>query len=518
MSVDVISTFHTDRDLPRAHFIILSDNEEFDVLKGQILELSSRPGTQGARFILSIEKRSEKVLRLAAACNFKDLIPDDLPPDTWIKRVAFAIEGISVRYQLPFGPIHFEQPARLYIPARVVAVNLESARVELAANPLIGRVVELIGPLAKVLSDTTLCMRVLRYRQQELYYRFKSSVDVTWLPSEDLKPLKPSFLSNFKPLWTLPKVLVVVADPKLRSSISELVRDGGIVSWALVLKNLPFECRYFSPDILIVEGKLLTQIDELILERMLAELPSSCEIVCFRSEGFTMPEVVDRSDFNVSLLDRSQVQAVKNHTSVLGASNQRDPMHHIPHDCAVSFAMATAEARLLRIHPTFLELAVPFKLELFSIFRIAAPIFKESIGRGVWLKCVEATRATVEDTTGYQVKAILIDLSVKERSQISEALAAKFQSLLQADVVKAPADQEKIVSYQGVSDVASDQVRRVLTHGFKKGYVNILVVAIIIAIGLFLIVNAGAIFSGFYERSGKVYVDQLIKFQKGKEK
>ncbi len=524
----------------RANIIIISDRKEQNTLVAQLLEIVEFQEARGARLILAAEILDPNVTNIAASCNFRDIIPMDLPDQEWTQRLYFSTMGKEVEYPSPSGQIALNNISKIYAPARLICISDSYLRLETSMLLEAGQFLLLHGTLPKLFDLDSINIRIENPINERLYHRFSYSYNAKWaLPSQiEKKDKLQSIFQQLKmnepqPRW---RVFFATKSSKLREQLLRCFPNQEFkVSSALNIKNMLHEPVYFTPDLMIIDfslcGKeLYSKLRELVL-RLKKETP----IIIIDEEGkakFFKDEFPSNKIFIVETqLQDLTVEFFKAYLPQISKIRRPLPEDTVFFDATdtLSFAHLGVSARLRSIHPHTVELALPIDFRQYSLIRLSSPLVSKEVGREVWLKITKCEEdQSIHDSFKFMAETFIVDLSWVERRKLGKALGRLISDHFSKD---------ESISHKTLKEHIQTASQFGITHKkFKKlwmlknliyqnyhrivrsTHIRYLVIFLIVTLlSLALLIEVLPIVAEYYSKSGKIYGDQLMKFSKPSE-
>jgi hypothetical protein len=418
----------------RAGIVFVSDDgTEFDI-NIKVKTLADMPEFRGARLVLVTQNRHSSVFEVAAASNFRDLIPINLPDDVWIQRVVYSCGVHPQPFIQPAGQITLNNISALALPARIIWMSDSRIRLECRLRPPVGAKLKLTGKLAEELGVKQISIVVESSERTRLVHRFSDAIIGKWkIPTENQKRYQDL-------IWRMRladpghayRAFVAAKDSKLRSQLlTKLGRPDFIVSSALQIQSIVTEPKFFTPEIVFIEDVLTSGPHEARFAEMLGTLSVQTPVIVI---GLTQEfsELKKRFPNNrLMVLKRMPVNfeetvlekvlpSIKQEASGLDLGSTR-----IPQSDELSYGNLSIPARLLNVHPRALKIAVPFDIGCYGLAQLSSPLVKKLLGRDVWIKITESYRTHRDGSAPfiYQSEGIFVDSDAGDQERMGNKLA-----------------------------------------------------------------------------------------------
>ena len=424
----------------RASIILVSESEHFEQTQSLVLGLSTLVEAKGSRWVFLLENQNPILIQEAAAANFRDFVPGDLPDNIWLFRVLYASSRQALDFPMPGAHINLELPAQLTFPARLVWLNKDRLRLESQLTPPIGTKINLFGPLFKVGATKFVEFTVTGHEQSRLLYRFSSALEGTW--KADLVPideitnrLKSQAIVSSRPKY---RIFVAIKTKDLRKRILSFFQGEQYdCNSALQLKSLLQEPRFFTPDILFIEDSLCCDSHSDRFEKMLSVIPESSPIVALGSN----PQITSIKNKFPRRIIIQLVQASRENlddlvTRYLPAIEELMDMHkgsiYVESDEPLSCISINVPGKILSMHPMTATIACPYPIRNFAIFQIQTPFLSKWIGKNPWLKVTlqKGENSTHDRRKTHSIAGFFMDISHQERTLLAQNLSLFISKIL----------------------------------------------------------------------------------------
>ena len=397
-----LDSLRTEVSQRRASVLVVDDEGQEKKIEQAIVTLANLPELQGARLILSMIQRKERIATLAAGNSFRDIIPMDLDNNQWIQRFLFSTGSRPSGFSIPSGQITMSNIASIALPARIVWMSETRVRIESRIDPPIGSKLTLHGAFADALGLPFIQVTVKETHRSHLLYRFSDAIVATWEIPAHLTSKAQSMLSDLRRLDQGPRCRVFVAaqTPKLRAGILDLFTGSRFeLSAALQKQNLMRDPRYFTPHVIAIEDSLCVGENALYFKEMLSSItPEQTEIVIFSESGIADEVKKQYPHFRISVHKRLNPALSDAVLGRFAESRHRDIRYadshacHIQPDHPLSFCELSFHARMRQIHPMSVVVACPMEPGAFGLARVESPILRKMLGYDPFFKITEIHR------------------------------------------------------------------------------------------------------------------------------
>jgi hypothetical protein len=360
-----------------------------------INQLAMMPEMNGVRFILIATQHSPESYRVAVAENFRDIIPLRLENDVWLHRIQFATGAKPSEFPAPLCEISMNQVAIAIAPARIIWINETHIRIECRGNQRIGSALQMTGPIAASFGVPHISLTVESIHKDQLHYRFSQALVCRWRVSPSHSEQASALIRRLPTSHQDAKLRAFVAiseSDRRKSVITNLSAAKYDIKVGLQRKNLSQELRYFSPDVIFFDEKLLQALTEVELRTMFAHLSSDVPAVIFGDQ-------FDRQRFSSALGDRRFfVESDRHHEALQNAAERYrlkasmmtaqsgEPTRLLPVDHPWSKIDVLLPARLVSLNPLVGEISLPYSMGSFSLVKLEAPILRQALGRDPYIK------------------------------------------------------------------------------------------------------------------------------------
>lgn len=417
-------------EIRRAAIIVISDDGPESTTERILMTLMTMSEIQGARLVMVRSRRSEWLNFLAACGNVRDIIPAALADGPWLARFLFATAARAVPFVQPAGQITFNNISAVQVPARLTWIGAHRLRLETRLRPPVGASLTLGGPLADSLGVSNIQLTVRSVERHRLLYRFSDAIVADWRVLDQDKPRAEVALKELRAHNTGPRCRVFVAIQSLgvRAQVLERFDDPRFeVSTALQKQSFVDEPRFFTPDLVIIEDKLVSAEGQGIFAQMLDNLTPETTVVVLGK----VPELAEVIKRHPRRRIAELTSIPKNLPQSALARYARDPeaegdqnVAHILPDHPYSLAEISVPARLTRIHPLAAQIATPFPIGTFALCRLESPVIRKILDRNPYIKITAAYQDTHPQSESFVHLAdcYLADVDQEERGAMAQGL------------------------------------------------------------------------------------------------
>ncbi len=530
-----IDSFQSALERQRVGVIVVSDDGNETVTERMLRILISIPDIQAAKLVMVRNTHSDRLNFLAAAANFRDIIPADVDEAMWVTRFLYATSPRALPYSQPIGQISVQSQAALALPCRITWASETLLRIECRMSAPVGSELALRGPIAEALGMSSIPVKVKETQKSHLLFRFSDALIVEWTNAPGIKERSETVVAAIK--QTDPghrvRIFVAVKSARIRQDIITRFSDPRFeITTALQKNSILHEPKYLTPDLVFFEEALLEHDDGELFMGMLAALPKEAVIVIVGRESGNIgvaPKAGERKVIQIPKIPTNLS------TSVLAefipkeesfASHLQREGWNVAGSHSYSHGEIVCPAKLTGIHPLSAQVTVPYPVGNFALARLdAAPVTKV-IGRKPFIK-LTSVYENRHPSAGVYTKicdAYLAHLDSEEQKAFARNLSSMvtdtFNALDPAGIfrlAKKPAavapPPQPIVQEIEKKEIPLDP--KILEERRKKRIKS--AKEIVFAIALVALV-AGAMFGFFFaldgriERSGKTYSEQLEIF------
>lgn len=395
--------------------------------------LAQRPELQGVRFVLAPAKIDVNTLVLAAAFNFRDIIPIDFHEKLWVERFIFATSTNPTPLTQSPAMVGFNQLATIHVPTRVVWISRDQIWLESRLEAPPGTTISLRGGLAEAVGLSSIKMEVLGSRKKFLFYRFSNALICQWHAPEKFQKailhiLKDMLKAGSRPIC---RVFMAVETSELRNNLIDALPSPSFkLTAALQKKGIPVEPRYFSPNVVLIEDKLVTSDGGAQFADLMNNIEPTTPVLIL-GENVDLAAITrnfhHRPVFNLPQKAPVIREAIRSrffqNIAKIEEFDQQDLVYLSP-DHALSFAEVSVPARLTRIHPLRGTISTAHPVGQFALTQIESPVLNKLFSRPIFAKLTSSYKNPHPDHPlhPYVADFSISDLSKQERARLAEAL------------------------------------------------------------------------------------------------
>lgn len=462
----------------RTTIIVLGNLDSIEKENSALKYLAQRPELQGVRFILAPSRLDHPTLQLAGAFNFRDILPLDLPAKLWAERFIFATSTNPTPLTQNPAQVGINQLATVHVPTRVVWISRNQIWLESRLEAPPGTTVTLRGSLTEAVGLSGIKLEVLGSRKKYLFYRFSNALICQWDAPEKFRKALHHILTDLKKNGPGPicRVFMAVESAKLRGElIDALPAPSFKLTAALQKHGIPIEPRYFSPNVVLIEDKLITGDGG----SQFADLMNSIEPttpVLILGEGVDLPAITrtyhHRPVFMLPQKPPVVREAIRsrffNNMAKAEEFNQPD-LVYLPAEHILSFAEISVPARLTRIHPLRGTISTAYPIAQFALTQFESPVLNKLFGRPVFIKLTTSYKNPHPEYPlhPYVSEFSFSDLVQSERAALADALpefVAEHMKAFNADGSSQGASHPIINPGSMVTSTSESSVNKVAGH------------------------------------------------------
>ncbi len=408
--------------IKRAQIVILGDEWPSDAGVRFIHTFANIPDINAARLLLTNSRNDYSLMDTAINEGFRDIIPFDLDDSEWLQRFEFATSGVESILALHEGLDRIDERISISVPARLVWVGAQQLWLETRACPSVGDNIQLQGTFPQTLGLPAIEVQVQQKQQTNLTYRFSEALIGNWYahtmeraePEKILETLEK--LSNID-LGLRPKIFLAIQSPALRTTLLKYIdRRRYEIHTALQRSSLVYEPKYFSPDLVFIEDRLMTGEGRRNFHELLRFLPEHATIVSIGNKDEDIGQK-NNAGKRIRLLKHVPMNLTDLiERDYLAGLAQRRPAtverkaFFPPHEHQLSFASIKAEARLQSADYLQFDMSSDVRIGPYSLIRAESPRLEQIFGGPAFLKIVECPESAKSQTPPYSFKAHLCNL------------------------------------------------------------------------------------------------------------
>ncbi|SMF32247.1 hypothetical protein [Pseudobacteriovorax antillogorgiicola] len=540
----------------RTSVVIIGDEFNDNDLYSGFQHILDQPELAGTRFIVSLSRSDNDLVHKAVQLGFRDILPLDLQDKAWLQRFDFASSGTGATFAQPVPQMTLRNICAVNIPARMVWIGADHIRLETRMKIDPGSKFKLMGGLAEYLGTKWLTLTVVEHQRTNLRYRFSDAYICHWSLPEALKTKRKDLLEGlFYQKTKVPhKAYVAISTYDIRNQLISRLKSPQIdINVALHKNSMAEEPRFLNPDIVFIEEKLTKGANKELFNTMMKHIRDDAPI-------YIVGRNIDQTYYSYWEEQRQQefiymTRFTQNFSAIvhrklekLNHDSETATTFYIRKDHALSFAEINLSARLVKIHPESVELAVPYEISNYGILGIESPLLRKVLSRAIYAKVTAAFHHDDPDIRNfpYRVHGYLSDLLNQDRVALAEHVVRLFGEHMKRQVenlkvaplkfeeqrTPAPQAEDSDIIISPPTDVPEEVSLKEddvpilyrpkpkdtrsgyqkFVDGFKKygRDLRVLAIAILILLAFYAFV--------FYARppvteQGRVYSEQLLKFQ-----
>jgi hypothetical protein len=401
------------------------------------------PDINAARLLISNSRNDYALMEAAVREGFRDIIPADLDDAEWLQRFEFATSGVESILSLHEGLDQIDESIDISIPVRVVWVAGHQLWLETRACPRIGEQISLEGAFAQSLGLGHVTVHVQQKQQTNLTFRFSEALIGNWYADAVARADPERILDTLEKLSNLdlgqrPRIFLAIQSPALRTTLLKyLDRRKYEVHTALQRNSLLYEPKYFSPDLVFIEERLMTGESRRHFHELNRFLPEHATIVAIgvRDENQMLRNggserrlrTLKHIPLNLAdLIERDYLAGVAQRR----ASTNERKAYFPPHDHALSFGLLKMSARLQSADYLQFDMSSMTRIGPYTLLRAESPRLRQILGGPAFLKVVESPQSMANSEPPYHFKAHICNLiaPLKVSRREKEALASSSKS------------------------------------------------------------------------------------------
>lgn len=378
----------------RVSILILGDEgSEFATLKA-LSYLSYMPEIQGCRIIFSVSKPTSSIMKIACCEGVRDILPLYMPTKEWIQRFLFSIGVKSNAIPAPKYLLKLREKINVYLPARIVWISENEIQIEskLCANQ--GDIIKLMGPFVQSIGLKSLDVRVVDFKKHHLKYRFSDSILCKWKSPDNKRDKVKETLSILKSVDTGKKtrVFLAIQSPALRNTLIRQLDDRFYeIHTALIKRSIIEEPKYFSPEIIFIDENLMEDdsIKKILSFQEKFENPS--KIVFIGANSSEIKEKFKNPAKNIFWIKSLPTQLDSYLKSEVLKSNDESTVdlfsrYYIPSENEFSNAEFKLEGEIEGINPSLFEFSLNQIITNFGLLRVESGFLKKSTSYNPFIK------------------------------------------------------------------------------------------------------------------------------------
>lgn len=429
-------------DTKRAGVLVVSDDGDAGKAERILTTLICMPEIQGARLIMVRTRHSSWLNFLAATGNVRDIIPSHLDDKAWLARFIFATAARALGFVQPTGQVSLNNISSISVPARLTWISGTRLRIESRVRPPVGATLSMGGPLADALGVNSVPLTVVSVERQRLLYRFSDAIVADWKVSAKDAARAETVLQELRGNNTGPRCRVYIAAQTLalRASLLNHFDDPKFeVNTALQKHSIVDEPRFFTPDLVIIEDKLVNGDDLERFKQMLDNLTPEATIIVLGNvpalanivKAYPRRRIAQFPEMPKNLPQSALSRYARSSPEGLDADAA-----HVLSEHPFSLAEVNVPARLHRVHPLAAQIATPFPITNFALCRLDSPLVRRFLGRNPYVKVTATYQDLSPDAKTFMhvSDCYLADVDQDERALIAHGLTRLLtDSLLRLD-------------------------------------------------------------------------------------
>ncbi len=419
----------------RTTIVVIGDLGSLEKENRALGYLAQRPELQGVRFILTPLHMRPGTMGLAAAFNFRDIVPMDLPPSIWVERFIFATSTSPDPLPMTPAMIGMNQLASVHLPARVVWISHDQIWIESRLEAAIGTTISLRGSLADAVGLPSIKLEVIAKRNSFLFYRFSQATICKWSLPEKFQQPAQFVLRDLRTSGVGPscRIFMAIESPGLRNEIiAALPPPHFKLSAALQRHGIPVEPRYFSPDIVLIEDTLAADGGGSQFAALMNNIEPNVPVLIL---GDKIDFAAARNAFHhrpIYMLPQTANlvrEAISNRfapKTIKAPEFDQPDLVHLPPEHVLSFAEISIPARLTRLHPLQGTILTGLPVGRYALAKIESPLLTKLFGRPIFTKLTSTYKDPRPEHAlhPHVAEFAFSDLDRVQRAQLSAALPA----------------------------------------------------------------------------------------------
>ncbi len=408
--------------IKRAQILILGDEWTTELAVRYVHTFAHVPDINAARLLISNSHNDYALMEAALSEGFRDIIPADLEDAEWLQRFEFATSGVESILDLHDGLDRMDETVTLQIPARLVWVGAQQLWLETRSCPKVADTVQLTGAFVQALGLDAIALQVQQKVQTNLTYRFSEALIGNWYSDTVAKAEPERILDTLEKLSNVdlglrPRIFLAIQSPALRTTLLKYIDKRKYeIHTALQRSSLVYEPKYFAPDLVFIEDRLMTGDGRRSFHELMRFLPEHSTIVSIGNK-----DEASGGKNNAGKRIRSLKHVPTNLTDLIErdylvglalrkASSPERKAYFPPHEHPLSFATITVEARLQSADYLQFDMSSDMRIGPYSLIRAESPRLEQILGGPAFLKIVESPESAKALHPPYSFKAHLCNL------------------------------------------------------------------------------------------------------------
>lgn len=421
----------------RAGIILIDDVGSKPQIESVIQGCMSMPELQGVRLILTTTGQNPDLRQMAAWGAFRDILSMSMDDSQFVRRFVFSTAGKSSGLLLPVPHLVTNHNCIADLPVRLVWLTDKRIRIEGRLSPPVGTTLTLQGALAESMGIPFISIKVEALHKSFLLYRFSDAIVGSWsAPPESRHQVEQTLdFLKAKNLGQRRRVFVAAHSSAFRTQVLTYLKGPHFeVKAALQKQSIVDEPRFFNPDVIFIEDTLCHEggIDR--LKAMVEGVTNELTIVV---KGTSIPRDILQKSVGANHhlviypilpanIGEQVLNKYANGSHRHATLSDQEALHILPED-KHSFAHIQVGATLTRVHPDAVQVALPFPVGNFGLWKIQSPFFTKALGRSVYAK-ITATHQNATETPAAQfaVDCHLADTSKEDKRLLTASIVQYF--------------------------------------------------------------------------------------------
>jgi hypothetical protein len=390
-----------------------------------------------ARSVLIQVEHQAAASKEAMAAGFRDIVPWNIPNQDWLNRIQYATAPRPINLPMSLCALTVNQPAVIRMPARVVWINDTHIRLETRGSQSTSSSFFLSGPLAQAFGVEHIHLTVESVHKDRLLYRFSQALVARWRvpPEATAKALQAiASLSQSDASHPRVRVFLAVARADWRKLIIDTVaQERHEINVALTRANIAKEFKYFSPDVVIFDDRVLNNIADDELIQMFQNIPTDIPLIVVganfnqvrtRQILLGRPLFIETTVSGDSFKALTEKYRITPHIHDAIVASQVTPIYA---DDEKSHGEIEISARLHSVNPKSGTLTLPFAIGNFAVARLESPLFSKGLARDVYIKVIgtgQSQRHELNPQFPIAAEFLLSDMTEVEAQALSRTLLA----------------------------------------------------------------------------------------------
>jgi hypothetical protein len=392
-----------------------------------LMSLAKSPELNGVRFLLSITHESADFRQFAISENFRDVISLSISDEQWVSRILYSNVLEKIKSSAPHFEIGINQIASTVSSGRITWISPTHIRIECRGEYCVGKALHISGAISETMNLPHISLVVESVEKSQLLYRYSQALVCRWQVTPEKKSHSQKIIQQLlidKPDPKL-RAFLAISRPSVRATLAKgLNVERFFVRAGLQKSNLAQEVRYFSPNIIFFDDKLLETVKPSEIDAIKAHISIKTPIVIFAhasekiSPLFSGHKVV----FEASIQQVHLQNAESRYDLQKESSGGTWEICTIPPEHPWSKIGIHTPTRLKSISPSAGVLASSVPIGDFSLARLESPFLKRIIGRDPIIKIKSTNQSESESMFTYDSEFHFSDLSNQDQTLIANAI------------------------------------------------------------------------------------------------